>query len=98
MSLRISAALLLAALATGCTWVDRPDGAEANYSSPEDYESAAEGIQPIYGLNPDVTVPLDENAVLPSEAPVDLSQPAPTTGTADNTSEVEEALTPGTEL
>ena len=98
MRLRISAAVLLAVLVTGCAWEGRPDGAAANHSAPDGvYDN--EGLRvsdPLYDVSDEITVPLD-GVGDPAAAPVDLSQPAPTTGTADNTSEVEEALTPGTE-
>ncbi len=99
MSLRISAAVLLTVLATGCAWEGRPDGAAANHT-PIDGIYNNEGIRtsdPAYDINREITVPLDGVTSNPAAAPVDLTQPAPTTGTADNTSEVEEALTPGTE-
>jgi hypothetical protein len=92
-------ALLLAA--TGCTWDDRPDGADAVRTSSDGYFDAEGEPQssPLGGIPTEVEViePLDSDPATIDEAPVDLSQPAPTTGTADATSEVEEALTPGTE-
>ena len=100
MTLRISAALLLAALATGCTWENRPDGAEANHTTIDGFyeDEGALASDPVYGIGTDAEVIEPIGGVDgPTEAPVDLSQPAPTTGTADATSEVEEALTPGTE-
>ena len=101
MTLRISAALLLSVLATGCMWEGRPDGAAANHAS-IDGVYKDEGVlrtDPIYGVEAEVIEPLDGESfpAAANEAPVDLTQPAPTTGTADATSEVEEALTPGTE-
>lgn len=92
-------ALLLAVTASGCAWDGRPDGAAANHS-PLDGVYDNEGAltsDPVYGARAEIVEPLDGEAVMPTEAPVDLTQPAPTTGTQDNTSEVEEALTPGTE-
>ena len=98
MSLRISAAVLLAVLATGCTWEGRPDGAAANHSTPDGVfdNDGMRVSDPVYEDSDEITIPL-EGSTNPAAAPVDLSQPAPTTGTDDNTSEVEEALTPGTE-
>ena len=100
MTTRLLSTALLALLVTGCTWEDRPDGAEAVRTTGDGfYESdAAPQSTPLSGIPTEVEVvePLD-GAETPTDAPVDLSQPAPTTGTADNTSEVEEALTPGTE-
>ncbi len=107
MPLRLSALLALVVL-VGCQWEGRPDGAEANHSSSGGYYdvgaepqltplgSSVEAIEPIGG-DIEVVEPLDGVAA-PGAAPVDLTQPPPTTGTADATSEVEEALTPGTEL
>ena len=99
MSLRISAAVLLAVLVTGCAWEGRPDGASGNHT-PIDGTYDNEGIRtsdPVYDVSDEITVPLDDAQITPSAAPVDLTQPAPTTGTDDNTLEVEEALTSGTE-
>ena len=88
--------LLALPLATaGCQWEGRPDGGAAA-------ERTGDVRQPAARLDP---VPLNEGPVVepvegvdaPDAAPVDLTQPPPTTGTADATSEVEEALTPGTE-
>ena len=100
MTLRISALLLLAALATGCTWEGRPDGASANHATIDGFyeDEGALATDPMYGTQAEVIEPLDgEASAAANEAPVDLTQPAPTTGTLDATSEVEEALTPGTE-
>ncbi len=98
MTPRISAALLLAALATGCTWEGRPDGASANHTTLDGYydNGGVRELELSYEIATEPIEPLD-GATSPSAAPVDLTQPAPTTGTADATSEVEEALTPGTE-
>ena len=97
--LRLSALALLATLA-GCQWEGRPDGAEAVRTAGDGfYESEYQPqVTPLGGsaTDRDVAVPLDATAPA-GGAPVDLSQPAPTGGTADATSEVEEALTPGTE-
>ncbi len=93
-------ALFLVLATTGCTWEGRPDGAEAVRTESGGYFDAEGQPQssPLGGIPTEVEIiePLDGTPT-PTEAPVDLSQPAPTTGTADNTSEVEEALTPGTE-
>ena len=101
MTLRISALLLLAALASGCTWEGRPDGASANHATIDGFyeDEGALASDPMYGTQAEVVEPLDGEipAAAANEAPVDLTQPAPTTGTVDATSEVEEALTPGTE-
>ena len=97
MPLRTSAAVLLAVLATGCTWEGRPDGPAAMHTTSSDtyYNDGDRVSDPLYDGD-EITVPL-EGVGDPAGAPVDLSQPAPTTGTFDTTSEVEEALTPGTE-
>lgn len=99
MSFRISAVLLLSVLASGCVWGDRPDGAAANHTPQGGVynNGGTRTSDPLYDMNTEITVPLDDAATSPTQAPVDLTQPAPTTGTADATSEVEEALTPGTE-
>ena len=103
MTLRISALLLVTALATGCTWEGRPDGASANHTTIDGFyeDEGALATDPMYGTQAEVIEPLDGEGGVPAaaanEAPVDLTQPAPTTGTVDATSEVEEALTPGTE-
>ena len=98
MPLRLSALLLVAVLA-GCTWEGRPDGASAVHTSSDGYyeDDGAPQTTPL-GTG-DVVEPLDASRPAPAAtaAPVDLTQPPPTTGTADATSEVEEALTPGTE-
>lgn len=107
MSLRLSASILLLALVplVGCTWEGRPDGSAGVHSDSDGYFD--DGVDPIetpLGGGPIVSdveepvEPLGDDALAPTEAPVLLDQPAPTTGTDDNTSEVEEALTPGTEL
>ena len=92
--------LALLLVVTGCTWEGRPDGADAVRTQSGGYfDAEAEPQSSALGGIPtevEVIEPLD-GAPPASDAPVDLSQPAPTTGTADNTSEVEEALTPGTE-
>ena len=100
MTLRISAVLLVAVLATGCAWENRPDGAQANHTTIDGFyeDEGALAADPVYGIGTDAEVIEPIGGVGgPADAPVDLSQPAPTTGTADATSEVEEALTPGTE-
>ena len=105
MTLRISAVLFLAALATGCAWENRPDGASANHTTIDGFyeDEGALASDPVYGIGTEAEVvePLGGVGDIPesaaNEAPVDLTQPAPTTGTVDATSEVEEALTPGTE-
>lgn len=95
--LRVLPFLGLLAL-TACTWEGRPDGAEAIHSSSDGYyeTDAAPQSTPLGGVPTEVEIvePIDTGA---SAAPVDLTQPPPTTGTDDTTSEVEEALTPGTE-
>ena len=90
----------LSALAVGCTWEGRPDGPAVMHTTSSDtyYNEGDRVSDPLFDGTRDLTVPLNDEAALPSEAPVDLTQPAPTMGTDDNTSEVEEALTPGTEL
>ncbi|WP_420455000.1 hypothetical protein [Rubrivirga sp.] len=100
MPLRLSALLALVAL-VGCQWEGRPDGAEANHSASDGYydADAAPQATPLgggVGTEVEVVEPLG-GVDAPGTAPVDLTQPPPTTGTADATSEVEEALTPGTE-
>ncbi|PAP78216.1 hypothetical protein [Rubrivirga marina] len=101
MPLRFSALLALAVLA-GCTWEGRPDGAEAVHSASDGYyeDDGAPQTTPLGG-DAEVVEPLDAEVTAPLApapgAPVELTQPPPTTGTADATSEVEEALTPGTE-
>lgn len=107
MTLRLTPVLLLAALGgtlvTGCAWEGRPDGASANHTTIDGFyeDEGALAADPVYGIGTEAEVvePLDASeAIRPGmAAPVDLSQPAPTGGTADATSEVEEALTPGTE-
>lgn len=97
MPVRLSALLLVVGLA-GCTWEDRPDGADAVHSASDGYYEAEGAPQttPLGGGgDAEIVEPLDPAAA--DAPPVDLTQPAPTTGTADQTSEVEEALTPGTE-
>ena len=81
----------LALLATGCQWNGRPDGGSAVHTGGVDQSN--------YDRTDDVEVvePLDAAPAAPGAAPVDLTQPPPTMGTDDATSEVEEALTPGTE-
>ena len=101
MTLRISAFLFLAVFAAGCTWEGRPDGAAANHTTLDGYydDDGVTVAGPEFGTQAEVIEPLDGESfpAAANEAPVDLTQPAPTTGTADATSEVEEALTPGTE-
>ena len=106
MPLRLSALLALVAL-VGCQWEGRPDGAEANHATSDGYYDAdvapqatplggrVEVVEPLGDV--EVVEPVDGVAA-PGAPPVDLTQPPPTTGTVDATSEVEEALTPGTEL
>ena len=92
--IRLSALVLVTVLA-GCQWEGRPDGGSAVHTG---------GVDQMGDLDPalreaEIIEPLDSEPIGPeAQAPVDLTQPPPTTGTADNTSEVEEALTPGTEL
>ncbi|MDT0632197.1 hypothetical protein RQM47_09160 [Rubrivirga sp. S365] len=107
MTLRVlafAAALALPALA-GCTWEGRPDGAQAVHTPRGDYYGdvrRSNGVSDVPVVDVPVVEPGLGDEALPSaaataDAPVPLDQPAPTTGTADNTTEVEEALTPGTE-
>ncbi len=93
MPLRFSALLALALLA-GCTWEGRPDGASAVHSAGDGYYEAdgAPQATPLGG-DAETIEPLDAEVT----PPVERTQPSPTTGTADATSEVEEALTPGSE-
>ena len=93
MPLRVLALLALAAL-VGCQWEGRPDGASAVHSASDGYyeDEGMPQTTPLGG-EAEVVEPLDAAA----SPPVDLTQPPPTTGTEDGTSEVEEALTPGTE-
>ena len=94
MSLRFSALIALTALA-GCTWEGRPDGAEAVHSASDGYyeDAGAPQATPLGGGADAMVEPLGDEVT----PPVERTQPPPTTGTADATSEVEEALTPGTE-
>ena len=110
-ALPLAAVLALLAFA-GCTWEGRPDGASAVHTDSDGYfddeYSDDAGLDGISGVDATIDVPVidptmgdDEAAVASSQqardSPVPLDQPAPTTGSADNTTEVEEALTPGTE-
>lgn len=98
-----SAALLLLALAplAACTWEGRPDGAEAVHTDGDRYFDDGNAVThtPLGGTAgtlPDaaeVVEPLPTGD--PGAAPVPTDQPAPTTGTDDEVSAVEEALTPG---
>lgn len=99
-ALSFAAALALPALA-GCTWEGRPDGAQAVHTPRGEYYGDIRRSNGVIDV-PVVDPGLGGDEALPSaeataDAPVPLDQPAPTTGTADNTTEVEEALTPGTE-
>ncbi|MGB3541408.1 hypothetical protein [Rubrivirga sp.] len=96
---RLSVLVLLLA-ATGCVWEGRPDGADAVRTASDGYFDADSEPQssPLGGIPSEVEIVEPLEGVAPvTDAPVDLSQPPPTTGTADATTEVEEALTPGTE-
>lgn len=97
-------------LVTGCTWEGRPDGASAVHTDSDGYYEDEygddAGLDGISGVDASLDVPVVDpmmgDEALPSgqatrDSPVPLDQPAPTTGTADNTTEVQEALTPGTE-
>jgi hypothetical protein len=101
MPLRFSALLALALLA-GCTWEGRPDGAEPVHTASDGYydDQGAPQTTPL-GAGAETIEPLDDDVTAPlgpaPGPPVELTQPPPTTGTDDATSEVEEALTPGTE-
>ncbi len=106
MSLRLFAPLLLLALLAGCTWEGRPDGADAVHTASDGYFDDGidptetplgdGGIQPLAPVDAEIIEPPGD-ASAPGAAPVPMGQPAPTSGTIDNTSEVEEALTPGSE-
>ena len=106
MPLRLSALVLLALVPfVGCTWEGRPDGAAAVHTSSDGYfDDEGAPTEPPLGGRGLETAPVDAELVepldgepTPGAAPVPLDQPAPTSGTEDNTSPVEEALTPGTE-
>lgn len=96
---RLFAALLALGLLAGCTWDERPDGGDPLHRGDEDFYRTLDdqALERDYA-EADPYDPYDREA-LPtvSEAPVPLPQPVPTTGPADATSEIEEALTPGTE-
>ncbi|WP_412070188.1 hypothetical protein [Rubrivirga sp. IMCC43871] len=97
MILRLTALVLVAGLA-GCTWDDRPDGAEAVHSASDGYYGEyGPQATPLGGdlVDAEVIEPLDGGAGV--DAPIPTPQPVPTTGPSDTTTEVEEALTPGTE-
>ena len=108
-ALPLAAVLALPAFA-GCTWEGRPDGASAVHTDSDGYFDDEygddAGLDGISGVDATLDVPVVDpvmgDEALPSgaataDSPVPLDQPAPTTGSADNTTEVEEALTPGTE-
>lgn len=101
MSLHRSALVLLAlAPLAACTWDDRPDGGDPLHRGEADFVRDIEGRRsPADGVLLDPLGAPNDDQALPSvsEAPVPLPQPTPTTGPVDATSEVEEALTPGTE-
>ena len=101
--------LLALLVAAGCTWEGRPDGADAVHTDSDGYyddEYRDGGLDGIEGVDATLDVPVvdpvmgDEalsSGAATADSPVPLDQPAPTTGTFDTTTEVEEALTPGTE-
>ena len=90
---RLLTVAVLVALA-GCQWEGRPDGGSAVHTGGVDQIDAMSAAD----REAEIIEPLDGAPIEPrADAPVDLTQPPPTTGTADNTSEVQEALTPGTE-
>ena len=104
-----SAPLLALLVLAGCTWEGRPDGADAVHTDSDGYfddrydDGGLDGIRGVDAtIDVPVVDPVMDGEALPSgaatqDAPVPLDQPVPTTGAADNTNEVEEALTPGTE-
>lgn len=108
---RLSPLLLFAlALLAGCTWDERPDGADAVHTDSDGYFDedvdptetplGGSGVELVEPVDSEILEPVGDGAGAPAGvggAPVPLDQPVPTTGTEDNTSEVEEALTPGTE-
>lgn len=99
MTPRLPAALLALGLLAGCTWDNRPDGGDPLHRGDEDFYRTLESRElEVDNVEADPYDPYNREA-LPSvdEAPVPLPQPVPTTGPADATSEIEEALTPGTE-
>ena len=101
--------LLVLLAAAGCTWEGRPDGADAVHTDSDGYyddEYGDGGLDGIEGVDATLDVPVVDpvmgDEALPSgaataDSPVPLDQPVPTTGPLDATTEVEEALTPGTE-
>ena len=102
MPARTSPLLLLLAfsLAAGCAWEGRPDGAEAVHSASDGFGDLDPTATPLGGvpLERPIVEPLDGPNTLPgpvADAPVPITQPPPTTGTDDQVSPVEEALTPG---
>ena len=99
MTPRLLAAALALGLLAGCSWDDRPDGGDPLHQGEDDFARDLDGrALQRDAAEADPFDPYDAEA-LPSvsEAPVPLPQPVPTTGSADATSEIEEALTPGTE-
>ena len=105
MLARLFPVLLAVVLFTGCTWEGRPDGASAVHTASDGYFDGQEDpVDTPLGGRMDIVDPVDGEIVeplgdvaSPAAPPVPTAQPAPTTGTDDNTSEVEEALTPGSE-
>ena len=104
------APLLALLVVAGCTWEGRPDGADAVHTDSDGYFNDRVyddgGLDGIRGVDATLDVPVVEpvmgDEALPSgeatqDSPVPLDQPVPTTGSFDTTTEVEEALTPGTE-
>ncbi|WP_412062230.1 hypothetical protein [Rubrivirga sp. IMCC45206] len=102
MTLRLTALALVAGL-SGCMWEGRPDGAEAVHSASDGYYGEyGPQATPLGGdlVEAEVIEPLDGSAGTVGDgvaAPIPTPQPVPTTGPSDTTTEVEEALTPGTE-
>ena len=106
MPRRLSATALLVALVSlaGCTWENRPDGADGAHADSDGYfrdgVDAVDtplgdgGVQPLGPVDDELVEPLDDaNAAGATPAPTAPLSP----GTDDPTTDVEEPLTPGTE-
>ena len=103
MSPRSAFLLLALAPLAACTWESRPDGADAVHAASDGfYDDGNEAVDTPLGSGRGLPEAAAAGDALPIQlpeggvdAPVPTPTPAPTTGTEDDVSAVEEALTPG---